>query len=234
MRPPCYCSTLLQPAPGGEPKVNAGTSAQGPVHDAWLQAAECVAATGDLLATHRDTQGAQRSPTAWLLNEPEVCAAGFGALAHATGVAIGDATNLGLRMLQAGVDPRRARLLARLPATLGPATSELRALCSLAGPAHDVLSGVELARASIRTDNPIHELGDRLARLHRGAWQHVRERHVGVTTLTDYAALGVILHGHAAALLSTIVQEAGRAWARAAPPARRPSDRDLRISWRPQ
>ena len=139
-----------------------------------------MAAAGDLLATHRDTEGAHRSPTAWLLDEPEVRAAGLGALAHATEVVAGDATDLGLRVLQAGVGPRRARMLARLPATVGPAARGLRTLCSHDGSARDVLADLELARPAVRTDNPIDELGDRLARLHRGAWKLVREPHVEI------------------------------------------------------
>jgi hypothetical protein len=116
-------------------------------------------------------------------------------------VVAGDATTLGLRALQAGVDPRRTRVLAGLPATVAPAARQLRTLCS-SSPAQATLSEVELARPAVRSDHPIHELGDRLARLQRGAWQLVREPHVGVTTLTDYAALGVIVHAHATALLS--------------------------------
>jgi len=134
-----------------------------------------VAAAGDLLATPRATDGAHRGPTAWLLDEPEVRAAGLGALAHATELVAGDATDLGLRALQAGLEPRRARMQARLPATVGPAARELRSRCSHPGPAHDALADLELARPAIRTDNPIDEFGDRLARLHRAAWQLVRE-----------------------------------------------------------
>jgi hypothetical protein len=138
-----------------------------------------------------------------------------------------------LRVLQAGVEPRRVRMLARMPPALVAAAHELRALCSPAAAEHEVLASSELARPAVRTGTPIDELSDRLARLHRGAWQLTREPHVGVTTLTDYAALSVILHAHAAGLLSTTadhqggetrdaaaepviarVQDGGRAWRR--------------------
>jgi len=152
------------------PSMDPSATAASPLAAAWSEAARCVAAAGDLLATHRDTDGAHRSPTAWLLDHSEVRAAGLGALAHATEVVAGDATDLGLHALQAGLDPRRARMLARLPARVGPAARELRILCSHPGPAHDALADLELARPTIRTDHPIDELGDRLARLHRGAW----------------------------------------------------------------
>jgi hypothetical protein len=47
---------------------------------------------------------------------------------------------------------------------------------------------VELTRPVIRTTHPMHELGDRL----------------GVPTPSDYAAPGVIVHAHAAALLTAM------------------------------
>jgi hypothetical protein len=101
-------------------------------------------------------------------------------------------------------------MLARVPAVVAPAARQLRTLCS-SSPAQGTLSDMELARPTVRTDHPIHELADRLARLHRGAWQLLREPHVGVTTLTDYAALGVIVHAHAAALLTALAgPESGR------------------------
>jgi len=70
---------IVRPAPG----TDLGAPAPGPLAAAWSEAAQCVAAARDLLATHRDTEGAHRSPTAWLLDEPDVRAAGLGALAHA-------------------------------------------------------------------------------------------------------------------------------------------------------
>jgi hypothetical protein len=124
---------------------------------------------------------------------------------------------LGLRALHAGVDPRRTRMLARLPATVAPAARELRLLCSPPA-AYAELAAVELARPAIRTDHPMHELADRLARLHLGAWQLVREPYVGVTTLTDYAALGVIVHAHAAALMTALAGTASDGRSAAAEP----------------
>jgi hypothetical protein len=111
-------------------------------------------------------------------------------------------------------DTAAARLLDALKAAAGQAARTdvaaeaagvLRLLCSPSA-AHTELTEVELARPAIRTDQPTHELADRLARLHRGAWQLVREPHVGVTTLIDYAALGVIVHAHTAALLTAMAR----------------------------
>jgi len=46
-------------------------------------------------------------------------------------------------------------------------------------------------------DDPIVELGDRLLRLRRVAWQLTREPHVGISTLSDFAAAAVTFHAHA-------------------------------------
>ena len=43
------------------------------------------------------------------------------------------------------------------------------------------------------------ELGDRLLRLRRVAWQLTREPHVGIGTLSDFAAAAVTFHAHAPA-----------------------------------
>jgi hypothetical protein len=57
-----------------------------------------------------------------------------------------------------------------------------------------------------------------LAQLHRAAWQLTRERHLGVATLADYAALGVVVHAYTAALLT--VGPASVRPRRVAPPGR--------------
>jgi hypothetical protein len=198
----------LNAAAGRTTRHDVTTQAPAMLRDAWRDAATCVAAATDLLATHHDSDGAQRSPTAWLLDEPRVRAAGVGALAYTTQIVAGDATPLGLRALEAGIDARRTRMLARLPATVAPAARQLRIACSPSA-GYPELADLELARAAIRTDHPRHELADRLARLHRGAWKLVRERHVGVTTLTDYAGLRVLVHAHAAALLTAMAGPEG-------------------------
>jgi hypothetical protein len=51
----------------------------------------------------------------------------------------------------------------------------------------------ELGVSAVRPDTPIDELSDCLACLHRRAWQLAGDHPVGIATLADYAALGVIL-----------------------------------------
>jgi len=90
----------------------------------WHEAAQRVAAAADLLATHRGPDGQHRSPQAWLLDEPEVRAAGLGQLAQLAGAAAGSATGLGLRLLQApGVCAGDAATCPAPPASWGRPTS---------------------------------------------------------------------------------------------------------------
>jgi hypothetical protein len=46
------------------------------------------------------------------------------------------------------------------------------------------MAQIEVARPALRVGEPLVELGDRLGRLHRVAWQLTREPHVGAATLT--------------------------------------------------
>jgi hypothetical protein len=93
------------------PKAVRDAPMLGSLADAWSQAATRVRAAGDVLATHRDVDGAHRSPTAGLLDEADVRAADLVFLTRLTEVVAADATPLGLRVLQAQVAGRRARRL---------------------------------------------------------------------------------------------------------------------------
>jgi hypothetical protein len=112
----------------------------------------------------------------------------------------GAADPLALRVHQSDVSWPQVR---RLVTDLVAASDRLHQLCSDPLNAGPELAALEVARPPLRTDDPRHELADRLARLHRGAWELAHTRDVGVASMQDYAPLGVILHGHAAALLRT-------------------------------
>ena len=185
--------------------VGGGVSSprSGPIAEAWAAAAYRLRLASDLLATHRDPGGVARGPAAALLDQPAVRAVGLGALARATTVVAGAADPLALRLRETGVSWPRVRRLVPRTADLLAASELLHRLCSGSSGAAGELASLEVARPPLRTDHPVHELADRLARLHRGAWQLARTRDVGVACLLDYAALGVVLHGHTAALLGT-------------------------------
>jgi len=177
-----------------------------PVPDAapassWAVAAAAVRAATDLLATHRDPAGGWRTPEAELLDHPSVRAVGLAGLADlATTVAAADRP-LGLRCRQAGLGWRE---LARRVPDLFPvryAAQELGLASAAEAPSARVLDGLEVARPGVRAGDPVVELGDRILRLRRVAWQLTREPHVGAASLIDFAAVGVSFHSSAAAVL---------------------------------
>ena len=85
----------------------------------WMAAAESVRIASDLLATHREADGAWRSPHAPILDDPAVRAVGFSELA-ALVVPTAEAGNqLGLRAGQVGMGWRNVeRLVPRTRALL--------------------------------------------------------------------------------------------------------------------
>ncbi|MCW2601292.1 MAG: hypothetical protein JWM02_3121 [Frankiales bacterium] len=63
------------------------------------------------------------------------------------------------------------------------------------------LATLGVARPAVRSSDPVVEVGDRLARLHRMAWQLTGEERVGACTLADLAVAGVVVHDYASQLL---------------------------------
>jgi hypothetical protein len=154
------------------------------------------ATNADLLATHHDHEGAARTPDAFQLEEPSMRAAGLAAIGGLTSIVLGAERDLELRAGQAGMAWNEVgRLLPDL-SSLQDAARSLAAPIE-AGPARHSLLALTPARPGVRTDNPLVELGDRLLRLRRVAWQLTREPHVGISTLSDFAAAAVTFHAHA-------------------------------------
>jgi hypothetical protein len=162
----------------------------------WGAAAAALHTAADLLATHHDHDGAARTPEAFQLEEPSIRAAGLAGIGGLTSIVLGAQRDLELRAGQAGMAWNEVdRLLPDLSSLQGTA----RALAAPieAGAARHSLRALTPARPGIRTDNPMVELGDRLLRLRRVAWQLTREPHVGISTLSDFAAAAVTFHAHA-------------------------------------
>ena len=173
----------------------AGASSASAAAAGWMAAAASVRIASDLLATHREADGAWRSPYAQLLDDPAVRAVGFAELAALVVPTAEAATQLALRAGQAGIGWRAVeRLVPRTRALLDVALEVEGTAGTRESPSQ--LSSMEVARPAVRIEDPVVELGDRLARLHRTAWQLTRETHVGVGTLGDFAAAGVFVHGH--------------------------------------
>jgi hypothetical protein len=128
---------------------------------------------------------------------------GFAELAGLV-VPVAEATNyLGLRIAQAGISQRQvARLVPHLE-SLTSVAIEVRRLGILPHGGSQ-LTSLEVARPGVRLGDPVVELGDRLARLHRVAWQLTRKPHVGVGTLADFAVAGVFVNEHASQFLRAV------------------------------
>lgn len=166
----------------------------------WSAAATSLGAATDLLATHHDRDGVARTPESFMIEQPHVRAAaeaGLGALACAV---LASARDLGLRAGQAGMPwPEVARQLP-YPTKLQAAASVLVEATAFSG-YRPVLQRLAVARPGVRTGDAVVELGDRLLRLRQVGWQLTRETHVGIGTMSDFAAAAVIFHTHAAAYL---------------------------------
>ena len=171
-----------------------------PVSSSWAAAGRTVRVATDLLATYRDEGWGWRSPSAALLEDPSIRAAAFGELAAVTIPAASAATPLGLRVGQAGVDWSEVAGLIPNTDPLLEVALEARTLGGLAGFAAP-LAELGVARPAVRSGHPITELGDRLARMQRMAWQLTREERVGACSLADFAVAGVLVHDRAGQLL---------------------------------
>ena len=127
-------------------------------------------------------------------------AAAFGELAAVAIPVASAAIPLGLRVGRAGVD--WSEVVGLIPNTdpLLEVALEARTLGGLAGFAAP-LAELGVARPAVRSGDPITELGDRLARMQRMAWQLTREERVGACSLADFAVAGVLVHDHAGQLL---------------------------------
>jgi hypothetical protein len=164
-----------------------------PLPDAWGRAAVFARTAQDLLTTYWDPGGAQRSPASERLEDAEARLAGVGQIADHAGLLADAASTLALKAVQAGVPTHQAMLLDEGGQALRRAVDEHRLDPRRAGRASEQLADLEVARPAVRSDDPLTELGDRVARLHRYAWQLTTEPHAGVATLTNYAAAGSLI-----------------------------------------
>ena len=197
---------------------------------AWAEASRTAGAAADLLATHRGPDGQQRTPTP-VLDDPAVRRAGYAQLAGLVGPLAGAAPLLARRVIEAGADWTRLEHLLPNAETAAQSAADVRAPArpgAIAKTLANTLAGaerldtVEVARPAVRTGEPLVELGDRLARLHRTAWQLSRDPHPGVGTLADYATAAVLLTEatgavlHRAAYVDTARGRPAQPWQRQA------------------
>jgi hypothetical protein len=175
------------------------------------RAAREVRAATDVIATHVDVAGTPRTPDASRLFDPNVRGDAVLALAG---------LSIDAHRLRGSLELRLHELAQQQPVRALPSVPDTEALVEIAegvliasrdAPSADSpgLLSLGLARARLRRDHPADELSDRITRLRRMAWELPDRDHVGVATLSDYAALGVITHAHAIATLTSVALEDG-------------------------
>ena len=175
-----------------------GDAARTKAGRSWAKAARLVDGAGDLLSTHRHGDGGGRTPDAARIESAPVRDAAILGLVDLVDGVLDAQRDLGLRAVQTGI--ARTELAQLLPDRKDLRTS-IRAVRTAGGSdpiGRKILDDLGLARPSVRSGDPLSELGDRILRLRRTAWQLSGESHVGVACLTDIAAAGVIFHTFAA------------------------------------
>jgi len=180
-----------------------------PLVDAWGRAAAFARTAQDLLATYWDPGGAQRTPASERLEEAEARLAGLGQVADHGGLLADAASTLALKAVQAGHSTDQAMLLDDGGRALRRAVDEHHLDPRRTASSSDRLVDLEVARPVVRTGDPLLELGERVARLHRFAWQLTTEPWVGVATLTNYAAAGHVLAKAAGRAIAGMAEAAG-------------------------
>ncbi len=168
----------------------------------WREAASTMRAASDLLATYRQPDGSPRTPTAALLDDLSIRTAGFGELASLTLPVVSAADALGQQLEHVGFTPREVDHLVPETRQLAEAAREARRAANLGGVGLP-LARLEVAKPTVRRQDPVAELRDRLDRLHRVAWQLTQEDWVGICTLADLAVAGVLVNQRAAAMSVT-------------------------------
>ena len=167
----------------------------------WLAAAQALGAAKDLVVTHRDVRGWDRTASAGVLDAVAERAFGYGRVADLVLIVTSADRDLALRAAQAGMPWKEA--MRRLPQleSIESAARELRREVDLRPVGEPPsLPMLALARPGVRVGEPAVELADRVARVRRGAWTQMRHARRGsAADLVEYAAAAVILHAHVGA-----------------------------------
>lgn len=165
----------------------------------WGNAAKCVRAATELIATHADATGMARTPDLdAVLRDPGARQAGLAGVGDLTATLLSGADHLALCAGRANLAwPEVLRLLP----DMGEARAYARDVAGLGSlPTWMQLDDLTVAHTPIRTGELAAEFADRLGRLRLIAWENVRSPHPSVDTLKTYATLGVAVHAHALAL----------------------------------
>lgn len=183
------------------PDLAEGGIIRGGPAQSWMAAAQALGAARDLVATHRDSRGADRTPDAGVLDDGAERAAGYLLVADLVDTVTAGDRDLALRAAQAGIAWSRVQRSLPDLTRVGEATRLLRqqaAYPASAGAAR--LAQLPLARPGITAPTAAGALMQRTERLRLGAWTLARRpRRANMADLVEYAAAAAILHTHLAA-----------------------------------
>lgn len=182
----------------------------------WALARRYVRAATDLLATHRDLEGAPRSPDADAISgDPVARSAALARVGEMVAVVVGVEEQLALRALQAGCEVGRVEYALRKHPSVGRAAWQLAGMDAPPATARSV--GLTVARPEPWGDSEAAEVANRVLRLRQAAWALPQAEFPSVEAVKSFVLLGAAVHAHAAALSDTDaararLSERGRAW----------------------
>lgn len=166
----------------------------------WVAAVKLLGAARDLVATHRDARGADRTPDAGVLDDGAERAAGYLLVADLVDTVAAAERDLALRAAQAGIAWSKVERSMPDLTLVGEAVRVLRMAAAYPASGAARLARLPLARPGVTSTTPAGALLQRTDRLRLGAWTLARHpRRANAADLVEYAAAAAILHTHLAA-----------------------------------
>ena len=144
------------------------------------------------MATHRGSLGEWRTPAAADLDRPENREIGLAQLASVAQQVAAVAEVAAVRGVAVGMAAEEAEWLVQAGTDLGHVST--RVLQADASPGGSGLDELEVARPQVRTGDPLVELGDRLARVHRFAWAMTTMPRPAIGDVVALSGAAVLVH----------------------------------------
>jgi hypothetical protein len=171
----------------------------------WVAAGKALGAARDLVATHRDARGADRTPDAGVLDDGAERAAGYLLVADLVDTVAAAERDLALRAAQAGIAWSTVERSMPELTRVSEAVRVLRMEAAYPASGATRLARLPLARPGVTSPIPAGALLQRTDRLRLGAWTLARHpRRANAADLVEYAAAAAILHTHLAAHASAL------------------------------
>jgi hypothetical protein len=185
--------------------VHEGGQGRGGPAQSWAAAVKALGAARDLVATHRDARGADRTPDAGVLDDAAERAAGYLLVADLVDAVAAADRDLALRAAQAGIAWSKVERALPDLTRVGEAVRVLRSSAAYPASGAARLVALPLARPGVTSLTAAGALLQRTDRLRLGAWTLARHpRRANAADLVEYAAAAAILHTHLAAHASAL------------------------------